>query len=192
MAVRKVSIRILARGPDTRIFSTTERPVRCHQAEDREGVSRSATELFPNRAQNGVARGPARPRFEDGSPGAAIAGGRAQRRSTARRSRTRTSSAMEASAGFPVRSIEATGSIAATSVRPSPASRTMTLHGKSTPSLSSICSARWAKDGLQAPRIRYGGRSAPSLAVALHVNLDKTLRLRKETSTAQAAWVNRC
>ena len=33
---------------------------------------------------------------------------------------------------------------------------------------------------------------AISTTVALHVNLDKAVRLRKETSTAQAAWVNRC
>ena len=52
------------------------------------------------------------------------------------------------------RSITATGSTLATSTHRSAVSWTMTLQGRSTPSLSSIFKASCASDGLQAPRIR--------------------------------------
>ena len=49
---------------------------------------------------------------------------------------------------------DATGSIAATSVLPSPASRITTLQGSIVPTLFSILRASYARLGLQAPRMR--------------------------------------
>lgn len=43
--------------------------------------------------------------------------------------------------------------------------RTTTLQGSSSPISGSICSAWWASWGLQAPRIRYGSVSWPSLCL---------------------------
>ena len=76
-----------------------------------------------------------------------------QSRAIALCSLRRTSSAFFASSGFPIACIEATGSIAATSIYPEPTSCTITLQGSMVPTLSSSFKASNARFGLQAPRI---------------------------------------
>jgi heavy metal translocating P-type ATPase len=67
---------------------------------------------------------------------------------------SRTCAAAFFSSGLSIACIEATGSIAATSVLPSPASRTTTLQGSIVPTLFSSLSASKASAGLHAPSIR--------------------------------------
>src|SRR5258708_11762799 len=70
---------------------------------------------------------------------------------------------MSLSSGWPATSAIARGSSASTMV-PSPASRTTTLHGSGRPMVRSADSARCASGGLQAPRMTYCSISSPSFS----------------------------
>src|ERR1035437_2400247 len=78
-------------------------------------------------------------------------------------SRASTSAAVDASSTLPVSRSIAPASTTPTVVRPAER-RTMTLHGRSSPTSGSASSACFAASGLQAPKMTYWPMSAPSLA----------------------------